>query len=178
MRKAVAFLSLSFLCAPLIAADSAPAPKTRTLAELAAFTLKSGRDHTMKAVNAKAIGLPDQDAVAKAVRYTSNQTADHSEHVLHAVYYKTDSGELKPSVLIWSVTKSSRKPDGKYIDAINFRVSLDGQLLGAATVVGKVGELDQQIMPIDSSPIKERFKNELDFWTKESVPLKIDTGTK
>lgn len=151
------------LTLPLLLAPPLSAAAPRTLKEVVAFVLNHGKDKIIDQHTSEHLGLTPIKTPAKAIWY---KTKDDIGHRFNVVYIK-DARVLKPKTLLWQVEKSTITANGKFLDGTGFQVSLAGQLQNAMNVVGVVGELKQTSLSINSPEVKQKFRQEMDFWLNQ-----------
>jgi len=162
-------LSLLITAAPLGAEE--PKQQTRTLKEFVNTVLQNGADRTLKHPIPKNLGFKEDELHAKAVRYLDSQTPDKKTHTFYVLYKTSPEGSLAPANLIWITSKKTHVDSEEFIDAMNLKVSLDGVLEKAVSVVGKVGDTKHKQLSIKSKKVRTIFEHEKEFYVRDSLGL-------
>jgi hypothetical protein len=163
MRAALALLAVGLLPSVAFCADAKP--KTRTLKDVISLVQANGEDYEIGENIANSLGYGKAKLPAKEIYYDKSVTADNCEHVFNIVMKNS-----KPEGLSISRTLITESGDSKTVDAEDYRLSLNGDLVRAFKTHGPYGSVEHKPLPLNAKT-KAMFRKELDFWLKDSVGL-------
>lgn len=145
----------------------------RTLEEIVSQVLREGKDKNIDADTARNLGFDDSVPI-RSMRFRKEVSPDGQEHALTVVYRLSQEKTHVPVELVWRITKVVKGESGKFVSGMDFRSSLDGKLKAAVWANGKVGEVEQSVVPVGAEETQRDFKKEIEFFlaTAARIPLK------